>query len=295
MFDQDFRRLMKQLHGFNARLSLLHRFHGLSPARCFEYPLAVRELAPAEGSRVLDIGSGKSCLPLYLTLCRGARVTVIDPSNDLIAQRKYAYKMGLLPGPLNQAYDLFDNPRGEIGPASFSTSDGALTVLEGDATAMRFGDAEFDAVACVSTIEHIPDDGDTAAVGEIARVLVPGGRAFISVPYAQQGHEGRTHGGAYERRYDRAALYARLVAPSNLTVVGEGFLVDQRSRRLTDRFYYRLPGKWRYLMGWYCIYLTTWLARSDAATASDAQFAYLVLEKARDGAAGGGARRPAGR
>jgi len=51
-----------------------------------------------------------------------------------------------------------------------------------DVTALRFGDASFDAVASLDVLEHVPDY--RRAVGEFARVLRPGGLLLLCVPYA---------------------------------------------------------------------------------------------------------------
>jgi ubiquinone/menaquinone biosynthesis C-methylase UbiE len=48
----------------------------------------------------------------------------------------------------------------------------------GDATAMRFPDASFDTVVCTFALCTIPDDA--AAVGEVRRVLRPGGRFLLA-------------------------------------------------------------------------------------------------------------------
>jgi len=50
----------------------------------------------------------------------------------------------------------------------------------GDAAALPFGEASFDAVICTHVLEHVPRD--CAAMAEIYRVLRPGGTAIISVP-----------------------------------------------------------------------------------------------------------------
>ena len=50
----------------------------------------------------------------------------------------------------------------------------------GDATALPFADASFDAVTMFDVLEHIPDD--TKAIAEALRVLRPGGFLLISTP-----------------------------------------------------------------------------------------------------------------
>jgi SAM-dependent methyltransferase len=55
-----------------------------------------------------------------------------------------------------------------------------VRLLEPDGT-IPFGHGEFDLVWCSEVLEHIPDVG--FALGEIRRVLKPGGRLLLTVPY----------------------------------------------------------------------------------------------------------------
>lgn len=52
--------------------------------------------------------------------------------------------------------------------------------VRADLTKLSFADDSFDVIICYHVLEHIPDD--RAAIGELARVLKPGGIAFIQVP-----------------------------------------------------------------------------------------------------------------
>jgi SAM-dependent methyltransferase len=47
---------------------------------------------------------------------------------------------------------------------------------------LPFATAAFDSALAIAVIEHVPDD--VASVSEIARVLRPGGRAWVTVPHA---------------------------------------------------------------------------------------------------------------
>ncbi len=53
-------------------------------------------------------------------------------------------------------------------------------VKEGDALALPFADGEFDRVVAAEVLEHIP--ADIQAIGELVRVLRPGGTMAVSVP-----------------------------------------------------------------------------------------------------------------
>jgi len=56
-----------------------------------------------------------------------------------------------------------------------------------DVTALHFADAQLDVVASLDVLEHVPDYA--AALREFARVLRPGGRLLLCVPF-MPGHEG---------------------------------------------------------------------------------------------------------
>ena len=52
--------------------------------------------------------------------------------------------------------------------------------VEADLTDLPFRDDSFDLLICLHVLEHVPDDH--AAIGEIHRVLRPGGKAILQVP-----------------------------------------------------------------------------------------------------------------
>lgn len=73
-----------------------------------------------------------------------------------------------------------------------------LTGLEADIRCLPYEDGAFDLALCVSTLEHIGRDntrygaasaddarGDVAALHEVARVLRPGGRLLVTVPFGE--------------------------------------------------------------------------------------------------------------
>ncbi len=70
----------------------------------------------------------------------------------------------------------------DLLPGFYKTIDGM--VQKQDATHFSFADNSFDWVIANHILEHIPDD--KKAMGEICRVLKPGGSAFLQVPYSEQ-------------------------------------------------------------------------------------------------------------
>jgi ubiquinone/menaquinone biosynthesis C-methylase UbiE len=270
---------MREIYWFNFKLSLLHKITGVGISRCFEYPLAVINLSIQEGEKLLEIGSGKSCFPLFMVKRRGVNTTVLDIDERVIVQKKYAKKVGILNHVITERFNVLDDPKTKTQDKSFTSNDGSFSIIVSDARKINFPDSSFDAVSCISVIEHIPNNGDLLAIKEIARVLKPKGRAFISVPYGQKYEEGKTLGGHFERRYDYEALNARLIQPSGLKLKKIGFVVfDQRSRKLQN-LYYKLPKYVRYVLGWSCIFLALLIPLRDNANRDNAEFPYIVLEK----------------
>lgn len=116
---------------------------------------------------------------------------------------------------------------GEV--ARWRALDPDLDLRVEDARALSFPDASFDAVACVSVIEHIPGDGDAVAMAEMWRVLRPGGVLHLTTNVGSRAGEVRTaravydtevapepaddgSGGVFfERRYSAETLESRLL------------------------------------------------------------------------------------
>jgi SAM-dependent methyltransferase len=90
------------------------------------------------------------------------------------------------------------------------------------ALALPFRDAAFDVVGAFDVIEHCEPEG--RAIGELARVLAPGGRLLASVPAYQWAWSDHDVQAGHYRRYTRSRLVA--------AVEGAGFTV----RRCTYGF-----------------------------------------------------------
>ncbi len=72
-------------------------------------------------------------------------------------------------------------------PATGKELYGARPDVFGDAARLPFQDASFDAVVCLEVLEHVPEARQV--MGEIARVLKPGGRAWLSMPFLYPVHD----------------------------------------------------------------------------------------------------------
>jgi ubiquinone/menaquinone biosynthesis C-methylase UbiE len=272
---------MSEMYMFNSKLSLLKKVAGESPARCFELPLAVTNLDMKPGEKLLDMGAGESCFGLFMMIHKKVNVTVLDMDGKVMVNKKYLENLGMMTQPVEERFSIIDRPKDEIKEKVYQLQNGRFTIEVCDARKMKFPDSAFDAISFISSIEHIPNNGDLLAIKEASRCLRRGGRMFISVPYSQKYEEGKSHGGHFERKYNYNALLERLVNPSNLNIKSSGFIFDSKTRRLAGILYYGLPSYLRYMHGWTKILLAVsrHISKKDNANRNDAQFAWMLLEK----------------
>lgn len=217
------------LRSRSRRAALARLINPISYPRATEFSLALSQLALDQSQRVLDIGSPK-LLFLFLAEHTSLELHATDILPNFIdPARMFLEKLG----------------RGaEIGQR--------LVLATQDARRLTYEDGSFDRVYSLSVLEHIPDDGDAAAMREIGRVLRPGGRAFVTVPYALRGYSEtfvrhdvyeRRHNGSgplfYQRRYDDDALQRRLVDPSGLKAAALTYFGEPGLR--IDPWWNRLP------------------------------------------------------
>jgi SAM-dependent methyltransferase len=111
------------------------------------------------GDRLLDLGCGAG-RHAFEALRRGARVVAFD------------YDEGELKDVAGMAQAMANEEK--LPPTSRSTC------VRGDATKLPYPDGSFDRVIAAEVLEHIPDD--VSAIGELARVLRPGGTMAVTVP-----------------------------------------------------------------------------------------------------------------
>jgi SAM-dependent methyltransferase len=191
----------------------------LDPSRYLELPWAERTLDARPGERVLDLASPKL---LAVALHRaGVEVVSVD------------------------ALQLEVERWRRLAPdVAFELADGR---------ALPFEDASFRHAYSLSVVEHIPGSGDEEALQELARVVEPGGRILLTVPYAEEywedwrdrplyGADGEAERYFFERWYDRARL-DRLTASAPVRELAREVvrMEPNWSRRYNRSFPWLLP------------------------------------------------------
>jgi demethylmenaquinone methyltransferase/2-methoxy-6-polyprenyl-1,4-benzoquinol methylase len=107
----------------------------------------VSAVAPRDGERVLDVATGTGMVAAELLSRARCSVVGIDQSAEMLAGAR----------------------------ARFAAADsGRVELLEGQAEALPFADASFDALTFTYLLRYVDDPART--VRELARVLCPGGR-----------------------------------------------------------------------------------------------------------------------
>jgi SAM-dependent methyltransferase len=117
-------------------------------------------LGVRDGARLLDMGCGGG-RHAFEAWRRGARVVALDASEGELKEVRAV---------LGAMLDAGELPR----------TDGIGGVANGDALSLPFPDGAFDCVIASEVLEHLgPDE---VAIGELVRVLRPGGRMAVTVP-----------------------------------------------------------------------------------------------------------------
>jgi SAM-dependent methyltransferase len=173
------------------------------------FHLLDRELGGRSALRILDLGCGAG--GMLEPLARYGSVTGIDSQPELV---EFCHERG------------FNN------------------VVVGSANALPMPDASVDLVTLFDTIEHVADD--VGALRECRRVLVPGGRVFISTPAYQFLYANNDRVAHHERRYTVRGLRRKLrlagLEPVKLTyfntllfpVILPAVLAKKAAERLSD-------------------------------------------------------------
>jgi SAM-dependent methyltransferase len=163
-------------------------------------------LGLVRGDVLLDLGCGFG-RHAYEAARRGADVIALDAGGDEVRGVAATFAAMADAGELHDATS-------RVG------------TVQGDAFRLPFADATFDRVICSEVLEHLPDD--RTAMGELARVLRPGGTMAVTVPrYGPElvnwalSDEYHAVKGGHIRIYRRRQLLGRLRS-SGLEVTGTG-------------------------------------------------------------------------
>lgn len=136
--------------------------------------------------------------------------------------------------------------------------DPTLELAVADACALPYGDGAFDGCLCVSVLEHVEPGADLTALGEMWRVLRPGGLLRLTTDVAAAPgdvyRDERIYGEASKPRGDRVFFkhdygldeLDALIGSLGWDVVAREFAV-LRNPAVESRFYARAP--WSYVYG----------------------------------------------
>ncbi len=185
---------------FHGPRILLRTFNDFSLWRLIEYPWALQMLGLKRGDWLLDIGTGTSTFPVMLTR-QGVNVVILD-----LDPKRVAY-----------VRDLYSRVS--------RRGDGKLLAVAADARCLPFFDASFDHISAISSLEHIPNG---LAVGhEIGRVLRPGGRCVVTVPFTR----------SHRDHFFKGIKKFLEVGPNEFVQEGKGYLVRfYNPRALKEHF-----------------------------------------------------------
>ena len=212
---------------FACQVGVLEVLRGhMDYVRCVEFPLVFRHLQLEPGKRLLDVGSAQSHFPLYVVSRTDTTVVALDASPWISWQKQMEaifVRRGIVPR-------------------------GRLHAVVADARDPSLADGAFDYISLISTIEHIEGDGDSVAIERLARLLKPGGRLVLTVPYNYRRYrdfwvEEDTYTSVYrgkhlfyQRHYDDDALTTRLVEPSGLQLRTKGIFGEPGWRCFNTMF-----------------------------------------------------------
>ena len=255
----------------------------LAYSRAREYEFAFREIRAEENDWVLDIGSGVSPYAIFAA-DRGIRLIASEPAEYIEGNFQVS------------------------GRTSNLVDEGRLGLLRADGLRLPFADSTLSRVLCISTIEHIPGEGDLALMREIARVLASGGRTVVTtegcnraaefwqlrandtgVQYEAEDEDVKARAGGnsyvgFYRLYDPARLLERLGSAPGLTLVEYGYIVDRLQIRgafkdVPESPWEKFVSPWSALFGYFS--LKRYVGPVPGDVNLDGGVAYVILEKPR--------------
>lgn len=184
----------------NASLGTGRAVRGLDYVRCVELPLVYNALALEPGMKLLDAGARTSIFPVMVAARNPVEVHAVDLDPEVERLRETTDHIPLL---------------------------GTLVVRQADLRSLPYENDTFDRVTVISVIEHVPGTGDTEGIRDLARVLKPGGRLVLTVPFGRTARDFFLNEKVYsedfrgepvffQRHYTPETLRTRLLEPSGL-------------------------------------------------------------------------------
>ncbi|MHB8792447.1 MAG: class I SAM-dependent methyltransferase [Thermoleophilia bacterium] len=204
--------------------------------------------------KILDVGSPK-LFGLYLAFTQKVELTMTDISSLNIDEYRIMWR------------GLSDRAKGSV---HFELQD-----IRG----LSYDSGLFDAVFSMSVLEHVEGDGkDSEAVGEMLRVLRPGGLLVFSVPVGERHQDqlrpttGFDHQGAaraqdefFQRVYSRATAEKMLLTPLSGEAVVQSYVTVARKPTSLLKKYLKLGQGLRGFLG----FLNPFLSVSYNRTLTD--------------------------
>jgi ubiquinone/menaquinone biosynthesis C-methylase UbiE len=164
----------------------------------------MRQTLPLAGSQILELGCGRAWMTRQIAQLLSP-ASIIATETDLIQHEKNL---------------LIDDLPG-------------VTFAYGSAAAIDLPDASVDIVIMLKSLHHVPEDLMDQAMGEIARVLRPGGLAYISEP-VYSGDLNRIMSLFHDEKMVRQSAFDTIVRT-----------VDRGTLELHRQIFFDAPGHYR--------------------------------------------------
>lgn len=179
--------------------------YGLSASRYIEYAGALFFLfqSLSQDRTILDLGCGHSILPTLLQTL-SARTIALDSNKNALRWQ------------VKRSKELAGEP---------------IDAVLADMRRLPFKDTSIYEVSCISSIEHVPNEGDVEAASEIGRILKSNGLCVITIPMS-------AHKKSYVKNHwaaDIPEMLQRLFRPC-LPIILTKFNVD-RTGHYFERFF----------------------------------------------------------
>lgn len=164
------------------------------PIRQLEYSYVLRQCLPNISKKtVLDVGCGISPLPRTFAQA-GSKVSGVDKIDEIIDY-------------LNDKRSLLHHPK--------------IHYFVADMVDLDIPENTYDYVVCISVLEHLRPKDDTKAMGEMIRILKPGGKVVVTVDFTIDENVSFQHdNNDYEKGLDIFTLKRK--AKSGLKLLRQG-------------------------------------------------------------------------